>query len=81
VQNTNLPEVFNKVLKGIRAMPVSAIVEYTFYKINSYFVHRWKKARDHIDRGLHGVNTFGKCRDSLPPAVNLCQSCVGLSDG
>jgi hypothetical protein len=41
-------------------MPVSAIVEYTFYKINSYFVHRWKKSKDHIDRGLCGVNIFGK---------------------
>jgi hypothetical protein len=37
VNNTNLLEVLNKVLKGIRAMLVSAIVEYTFYKINSYF--------------------------------------------
>ena len=43
VFNTNISEVLNKVLKGVRAMPVSAIVEYTFYKINSYFVHRWEK--------------------------------------
>jgi hypothetical protein len=56
VNNTNLSEVLNKVLRAIRAMPVSAIVDYTFYKINSYFVHRWKKARDHIDRG----DTWGK---------------------
>jgi hypothetical protein len=41
-------------------MPVPAIVEYTFYKINSYFVHRWKKAKVHIDRGLRGMNIFGK---------------------
>jgi hypothetical protein len=34
VQNTNLSKVLNKVLKGVCAMPVSAIVEYTFYKIN-----------------------------------------------
>jgi hypothetical protein len=39
VNNTNLSEVLNKVLKGIRAMPVSAIVEYTFYKINSYLIY------------------------------------------
>ena len=45
VYNTNISEVLNKVLKGVRAMPVSAIVEYTFYKVNSYFVHRWEKAR------------------------------------
>ena len=29
-------------------MPISAIVEYTFYKVNSYFVHRHKKARQQI---------------------------------
>jgi hypothetical protein len=40
---TNLCKVLNNVLKGVCAMPVLAIVEYTFYKINSYFVHRWKK--------------------------------------
>ena len=28
MMTTNIPEVFNNVLKGIRAMPVSAIVEY-----------------------------------------------------
>lgn len=50
VQNTNIFEVLNKVLKGVRAMPVSATVEFTFYKVNSYFVHRWAKARAQIDR-------------------------------
>ena len=29
-------------------MPISAIVEYTFYKVNSYFVHRWEKANQQI---------------------------------
>jgi len=28
--NTNVSEVLNKVLKGIRPLPVAAIVEYTF---------------------------------------------------
>uniref|UniRef100_K4ALQ4 SWIM-type domain-containing protein n=1 Tax=Setaria italica TaxID=4555 RepID=K4ALQ4_SETIT len=50
VQNTNISEMLNKVLKGIHAMPISAIVEFTFYKVNSYFVHRWAKARAQIDR-------------------------------
>ena len=60
MQNTNVSEVLNKVFKGVRAMPVLAIVEYTFYKINSYFVHRWKKVKDQIDRGLRNINNFGK---------------------
>ena len=50
VQNTNISEVLNKVFKDIHALPVSAIVEYTFYKVNSYFVHKWLKARVEIDR-------------------------------
>lgn len=50
VQNTNISEVLNKVLTGIHAMSVSAIVEFTFYKVSSYFVHRWAKARAQIDR-------------------------------
>jgi hypothetical protein len=45
VNNTNLSKVLNKVLKGIRAMPVSAIVEYTFYKINSYLCIGGKKQK------------------------------------
>jgi hypothetical protein len=33
----NMAECFNNVLKGVRALPVSAIVEYTFQKLNVYF--------------------------------------------
>ena len=51
IMTTNISEVFNNVLKGIRAMPVSAIVEYTFHKCNYYFVDRWKRARAGIDAG------------------------------
>ena len=64
IMTTNVSEVFNKVLKGIRAMPVSGIVEYTFYKCNEYFVKRWDiahkrkqlgkiwtyEADDHLDK-------------------------------
>jgi hypothetical protein len=41
---TNISEVFNFVLKGIHALPVSDIVDYTFHKCNKYFVNRWEKA-------------------------------------
>ena len=34
---SNLVECFNNVLKGARALPVTAIVEYTFFKLNEYF--------------------------------------------
>ena len=41
VMTTNSSESFNKVFKGIRAVPVSGIVEYSFRKCNEYFVNRW----------------------------------------
>jgi hypothetical protein len=40
IMTTNLSEVFNFVLKGIRALPVSGIVDYTFHKCNEYFFNR-----------------------------------------
>jgi hypothetical protein len=36
----NISEVFNFVLKGIRSLPVSDIVDYTFDKCNEYFMNR-----------------------------------------
>ena len=45
VMTTNSSESFNKVFKGIRAVPVSGIVEYSFRKCNEYFVNRWNIAK------------------------------------
>ena len=42
---SNMAEVFNKVLKGIRALPVTAIEAYTFHKCNEYWVNR----RDEVE--------------------------------
>ena len=35
---TNISEVFNSVLKGARSLPVTALVQLTFFRLNSYFV-------------------------------------------
>jgi hypothetical protein len=40
---TNILEVFTFVLKGIHALPVCGIVDYTFHKCNEYFINRWEK--------------------------------------
>jgi transposase-like protein len=45
IMTTNISEVFNFVLKGIRALPVCGIADYTFHKCNEYFINRWEKAR------------------------------------
>jgi transposase-like protein len=39
VMTTNSLESLNKMFKGIRAVPVSGIVEYSFRKCNEYFVN------------------------------------------
>ena len=37
---TNMYEVFNSVLKGARSLPITALVQLTFFRLNSYFVAR-----------------------------------------
>jgi hypothetical protein len=43
-QCSNMAESFNKLLLGIRAMPVNAIVIFSFYKLNEFFVDRHEAA-------------------------------------
>ena len=40
IMTTNMSEVFNSVLKGARSLPMSSLVQLTFFRINSYFVTR-----------------------------------------
>ena len=40
LMTTNISEVFNNVLKGARSLPVTALVQLTFFRLNSYFVAR-----------------------------------------
>jgi hypothetical protein len=44
IMTTNSSESLNKVFKGIRAVLVSGIVEYSFRKCNEYLVNRWNIA-------------------------------------
>jgi hypothetical protein len=51
IMTTNISEVFNFVLKGIRSLPNSGIVDYTFHKCNEYFMNRWEKACQSLAKG------------------------------
>ena len=35
---TNISEVFNNVIKGARNLPLTTLVQLTFFRLNSYFV-------------------------------------------
>jgi hypothetical protein len=45
-QTSNMAESFNSVLKGIRVMPVNAIVPFTFYRLVAWFNERHAQARE-----------------------------------
>ena len=40
IMTTNMSKVFNSVLKGARNLPFTALVQLTFFRLNSYFVAR-----------------------------------------
>ena len=62
---SNMAECFNNVLKGVRALPVTAIVQYTFDKLNEYFQNYSAETNDQIE---------GKYKDKkkykYPPEVD-----------
>ena len=56
--------MLNKVLKGVRALPVMAIVQYTFDKMNGYFL----KYSMETDKQIAGENK-DKHKYYFPPKV------------
>ena len=48
IMTTNMSEVFNSVLKGARSLPLTALVQLTFSRLNSYFVARREQGADRL---------------------------------
>ncbi|KAH7853706.1 hypothetical protein Vadar_005720 [Vaccinium darrowii] len=67
---TNLSECYNNVLKGARHLPVTSLVQHTFYKCVTYFADRAGQARAKKNAGdqfsKHAMKMFNawalKCR-------------------
>ena len=45
---TNMSEIFNGVLKGARSLPFTALVQLTFFRLNSYFVARREQGSNRL---------------------------------
>ena len=45
---TNMSKVFNNVLKGARSLPIIALVQLTFFRLNSYFVARREQGSNRL---------------------------------
>jgi hypothetical protein len=92
VMTTNSSESFNKVFKGIRAIPVSGTMEYSFSKFNEYFVNRWNMAkaskekwgragRKHLDLSeMITSNQVGEAFEPLRLVYNI-RSAGGMNPG
>ncbi|CAL0324864.1 unnamed protein product [Lupinus luteus] len=48
---TNLAECVNGVLKGSRALPITALVKTTYYRLNEWFMHHRNEASNMIRAG------------------------------
>ena len=48
IMTTNMSEVFNNVLKGARSLPFTALVQLTFFCLNSYFVARREQSANRL---------------------------------
>ena len=48
IMTTNMSEVFNGVLKGARSLPFTALVQLTFFLLNSYCVARREQGANRL---------------------------------
>ncbi|XP_061352681.1 uncharacterized protein LOC133297529 [Gastrolobium bilobum] len=48
---TNLPETVNKILKGARNLPITALVKCTYSRLVEYFVQKGSQARAELSAG------------------------------
>ena len=48
IMTTNMSKVFNSVLKGARNLPITALVQLTFFRLNSYFVARREQGANRL---------------------------------
>ena len=45
---TNMSKVFNSVLKGARSLPITTLVQLTFFWLNSYFIVRMEQSTNQL---------------------------------
>ena len=48
IMTTNMSDVFNSVLKGACSLPITTLVQLTFFRLNSYFVVRREQCANRL---------------------------------
>ena len=73
---TNLSESFNRILKSARNLPITALVELTYYRCVAYFADRYTKACAEVTADEHitayAKNKFNKWEKKGTKAFSYC---------
>ena len=48
IMTTNMSEMFNSVIKGACSLPITTLVQLTFFRLNSYFVVRREQGTNRL---------------------------------
>jgi hypothetical protein len=95
-QTSNMPKSFDNILKGIRAMPVNAIISFTFYRLVAWFNERYSQAMalqsknqlwapkplHHLDKAKDRAHTHEvECFDHAMGEYEVMERGVTTSDG
>ena len=49
---TNLLEIYNNILKSVRGLPITAIVQMIFFRANKFFVERRANVEEFLERDM-----------------------------
>ena len=73
---TNLSESFNGILKSARNLPITALVEHTYYCCVAYFANQYTKACAKVTAGeyitAYAKNKFNKWEKKGTKAFSYC---------
>ena len=76
LMTTNLSESFNEILKSARNLPITALVELTYYRCVAYFADRYTKACAEVTAGerimAYTKNKFNKWEKKGTKAFSYC---------
>ena len=62
---TNIVECINGLFKGVRKLPITGLVQQTFYRCVKYFVERGKEAHAELELGHKFTHRFRKELESM----------------
>ena len=70
---TNMSKVFNSVLKGACSLPITALVQLTFFRLNGYFIVR-------REQGANRLTSYEQYTPYVDAQIKACVVKGGLME-